>query len=99
VGLVEGRSRAFVVATFLAVLEMVQRRVLRILPGTAPDDFRLAIVEPQRVHDSLLEAVGSTDESVLDSAPPPDGESSPRPRPAGDRPAIRALTPLRPPDA
>lgn len=39
--LVAGRPRAFVVATFLALLELVQLRTLRLLLGPDPDSFRV----------------------------------------------------------
>jgi segregation and condensation protein A len=74
VSLVEHRPRGFVIATFLAVLEMAQRRALHILPGTTPDDFRLSAGEPD-AHPQPEAPAG------------PDREQdAPRPRPAGDRP-------------
>ncbi len=39
VSLVEGQTRAFVIATFLAVLELVRRQALRLVVGHTPDDF------------------------------------------------------------
>lgn len=42
--LVEGRGRAFVIATFLAVLELARRQALRLVVGHAPDDFAVEAV-------------------------------------------------------
>lgn len=77
VSLVEHHPRAFVIATFLAVLEMAQRHAIRILPGTTPDDFRLTAGEPE---------VAAEDDPP---AGPEREQETPRARPAGDRPAIR----------
>ncbi len=41
--LVGGRSRGFVIATFLAVLELVRRQTVRLLLGAGSDDFRVAV--------------------------------------------------------
>jgi segregation and condensation protein A len=84
VSLMELRPRAFVVATFLAVLEMVQRRVLRVVEGASADDFRLALHDPPPVHPSLSDAVAQAE-------PPPAGEPVPR-RPAADRAPRRTPT-------
>jgi segregation and condensation protein A len=74
IALMEHRPRAFVVATFLAMLEMVQRRLLRVIEGATADDFRLALHDPPAVHPSLSDAVAHADGS----------EAAPR-RPAADR--------------
>lgn len=41
--LVAGESRAFVITTFLAVLDLAQRQSVRVVFGTDPDDFALAL--------------------------------------------------------
>jgi len=91
VALMEARPRAFVVATFLAVLEMVQRRVLRVIEGATADDFRLALHDPPPVHPSLSEAVANAEGSPAPDAPPA-GEAAPR-RPAADRAPRRTVSP------
>jgi len=91
VSLIEDRPRPFVIATFLAVLDMAQRHTLRIIPGTTPDDFSLASAEPPEVHPTLLHAVAATDKPERESGATEDDETTPRPRPAGDRPALRTL--------
>ena len=45
--LVRGRSRAFIIATFLAVLELVRRQALVLRGGVGPEDFSLQIVAPE----------------------------------------------------
>jgi segregation and condensation protein A len=84
VALMEDRPRPFVVATFLALLEMVQRRVLRVMEGASADDFRLALHDPPPVHPSLSEAVAHAADS-------PAGEAAPR-RPAADRAPRRTVS-------
>lgn len=84
--LVAERPRAFVIATFLAVLDMAHRRAILLLPGTTPDDFRLAAAEPPPVHASLTEAV-TTARAQFE----PEAQPTRAPRP--DRPAIRPLAP------
>jgi segregation and condensation protein A len=79
------KPRPFVIATFLAVLELAQRRTIRILPGTSPDDFRLELADAPAVHDSLKDAVITAREEFEAEQPP----RAPRP----DRPAIRTLAP------
>lgn len=91
VSLVLDRPRPFVIATFLAVLEMAQRRVIRISHGTSPDDFRLTKGEAAPVHDSLRGAVEAAREEYESEQP------AARQRP--DRPAIRPLSPGRASDA
>lgn len=41
VALVEGRPRGFIIATFLAVLELVRSQELRLVLGVGADDFTL----------------------------------------------------------
>ena len=55
--LVAGQPKAFVITTFLAVLELVQRHALRIVDGVASEDFWLAPGERPAVHASLEAAV------------------------------------------
>jgi len=42
VELVSGRSKSFIIATFLAILEVVREGVLRLMMGTLAEDFYLA---------------------------------------------------------
>ncbi len=57
--LVARRSKPFIITTFLAILELVQRHALRIVDGIADEDFWLAPGERPVVHDSLEAAVQS----------------------------------------
>ncbi|MDX1439663.1 MAG: segregation/condensation protein A [Rubricoccaceae bacterium] len=41
VGLVNGQSKRFVIVTFLAILEMLQRQVIHLVAGISPEDFGL----------------------------------------------------------
>ncbi len=92
VSLVADKPRPFVIATFLALLEMAQRHVVRIIPGTSPDDFLLAMAERPHVHESLEQAVKST---AVESGDEADQQ---RQRTASDRPALRPLAGSRPSD-
>lgn len=55
--LVRGRPRAFIIMTFLAVLELAHRRALRLVAGTSEDDFEVAAAERPPVHPTLQAAV------------------------------------------
>ena len=55
--LVARRPKPFIITAFLAILELVQRHALRIVDGTASDDFWLALGERPVVHASLEAAV------------------------------------------
>lgn len=77
--LVSNRPRAFVIASFLAVLDMAHRRLLTILPGTSPDDFRLAA-------DDVLEEVHLTETISVDDGSDQETRQS---KPASDRPAVK----------
>jgi segregation and condensation protein A len=44
--LVGGRGKAFVIATFLAVLDLAQRQAVRLVFGLTPDDFALEPAAP-----------------------------------------------------
>ncbi len=55
--LVARRPKPFVITTFLAILELVQRHALRIVDGVTSEDFWLAPGERPAVHDSLEAAV------------------------------------------
>ena len=57
VQLVREQPKAFVITTFLAILELVQRRAVRIVDGVTSEDFWLAPGERPPVHDSLGAAV------------------------------------------
>ena len=46
VALVAKRSRAFVIATFLAVLDLAQRQTVRLVFGDGPEDFGLELAAP-----------------------------------------------------
>lgn len=63
VRLVEKQPKAFVITTFLAILELVQRHAIRIVDGVTAEDFWLAPGERPRVHDSLEAAVQATQET------------------------------------
>ncbi len=78
--IVVGRPRGFIVTTFLAVLDLVQRRVLRIVEGLTPDDFRLAREEQPAVHPTLADAVREHEP-----------EARPKPLKAADRPAAHPV--------
>ena len=43
VALLESRSKAFIIATFLAVLDLLQRQRLRLKLGIEPEDFALEV--------------------------------------------------------
>ena len=45
VALVEGRPRGFIIATFLAVLELVKSQELRLVLGVGADDFTLEVAD------------------------------------------------------
>lgn len=60
VSLVECETKAFVIATFLAILELVQQHAVRIVDGVSSEDFWLAVGERPPVHDSLRAAVNAT---------------------------------------
>ena len=60
VSLVRQEPKAFVITTFLAILELVQRHALRIVDGVTSEDFWLAPGERPPVHDSLQAAVNAT---------------------------------------
>ncbi|MEM1043612.1 MAG: segregation/condensation protein A [Bacteroidota bacterium] len=62
--LVAQRSKPFIITTFLAILELVQRHALRIVDGIADEDFWLAPGERPAVHDSLEAAVSLKREDV-----------------------------------
>src|SRR5690606_36155562 len=57
VSLVARRPKPFVITTFLAILELVQRRAVRIVDGVTSEDFWLAAGERPPVHDSLEAAI------------------------------------------
>lgn len=57
VSLVAREPKAFVITTFLAVLELVQRHALRIVDGVTSEAFWLAPGERPHVHESLGAAV------------------------------------------
>lgn len=57
VSLVAREPKAFVITTFLAILELVQRHALRIVEGVTSEDFWLAPGERPPVHESLEAAV------------------------------------------
>ena len=44
--LVANRSRAFVITTFLAVLDLAQRQAVRVVFGASPEDFALELGAP-----------------------------------------------------
>ena len=46
VELVDGATKPFVIATFLAMLELVQGQRVRLVLGLTPSDFALALAEP-----------------------------------------------------
>lgn len=80
VALVSNRPRSFVIASFLAILDLAQRRLLTILPGTSPDDFRLAADDVlEEAH--ITEKISGTDVS---------GEETRQGKPASDRPAVKS---------
>ncbi|MDT0632680.1 segregation/condensation protein A [Rubrivirga sp. S365] len=60
--LVAGRSKAFVITTFLAVLDLAQRQAIRVVFGLRPEDFAL---EPAPPADG-----GGVGETPADAAPP-----------------------------
>jgi segregation and condensation protein A len=60
VSLVAREPKAFVITTFLAILELVQRHALRIVDGVTAEDFWLAPGERPPVHESLEAAVHAT---------------------------------------
>jgi segregation and condensation protein A len=60
VSLVTREPKAFVITTFLAILELVQRHALRIVDGVTSEDFWLAPGERPPVHESLEAAVHAT---------------------------------------
>jgi segregation and condensation protein A len=91
VSLVLDRPRPFVIATFLAILDMAQRHTLRILPGTTADDFRLVSGNQAEVHDSLQDAVDSARAEY-------EAEQAASRQPRPDRPALRTLIQGRPSD-
>lgn len=51
VKLVEGRAKPFVIVTFLAILEMLQRQVIRLVAGVTPEDFGLQAVPNVSLND------------------------------------------------
>lgn len=57
VQLVAKRPKGFIITTFLAILELVQRRAVRIVDGVTAEDFQLAPGERPQVHGSLEAAV------------------------------------------
>jgi segregation and condensation protein A len=97
VDLVGEAPRPFVVTTFLAVLDLVQRHLLRIIDGATPDDFHLTLGAPPDVHPSLGEAVATT-AGRTDEVPANDAAARVSPRPAADRPALRPFSSGRPSD-
>lgn len=44
--LVAGEGRAFVITTFLAVLDLAQRQAIRLVFGASPEDFALELASP-----------------------------------------------------
>ena len=44
--LVAGQTRAFVITTFLAVLDLAQRQAVRVVFGLRPEDFGLELADP-----------------------------------------------------
>lgn len=80
VALVSNRPRSFVIASFLAILDLAQRRLLTILPGTSPDDFRLAaddVLDEAHLTETISAADGSEEETRQG-------------KPASDRPAVKS---------
>ncbi len=63
VNLVAKQPKAFVITTFLAILELVQRRAVRIVEGVTSEDFWLAAGERPPVHESLESAVQAAQET------------------------------------
>ena len=59
VTLVKRRPKAFVITTFLALLELVQRHALKIVEGVTSEDFWVARGERPVVHTSLQDAVSA----------------------------------------
>ena len=57
IALIASRSKPFIITTFLAILELVQRRVVRIVDGVTSEDFWLAAGERPPVHESLGAAI------------------------------------------
>ncbi|MEP0545797.1 MAG: segregation/condensation protein A [Rhodothermales bacterium] len=57
VSLVAQHPKPFVITTFLAILELVQRHEIRIVDGVSSEDFWLAAGERPPVHESLGAAV------------------------------------------
>ncbi len=57
VALVARHPKPFIITTFLAILELVQRREIRIVDGVTSEDFWLAAGERPPVHESLGAAV------------------------------------------
>lgn len=51
VRLVENRPKPFVIVTFLAILEMLQRQVIKLVAGVSPEDFGLQVVPDIRLEE------------------------------------------------
>ena len=62
VALVRRQPKPFIITTFLAILELVQRRAVRIVDGVTSEDFWLAPGERPAVHESLGAAVHALQE-------------------------------------
>jgi segregation and condensation protein A len=62
VSLVARHPKPFIITTFLAILELVQRHEVRIVDGVTSEDFWLAVGEPPPVHASLGAAVHALQE-------------------------------------
>lgn len=62
VALVRERPRAFIITAFLAVLELVQRRAVRIVAGLSNEDFQLAPADRPPVHPTLQAAVEAVED-------------------------------------
>ena len=64
VALVDNRPKAFVIVTFLAVLDLLQQQTLRLVLGVSPEDFALEAVPEARVRE--------IDETTARSQPDPE---------------------------